>query len=75
MHYRVHSTKVKATNKWYADPQSRDDVKSHLMRCSDGNFYVVKFQNNPQQTRVLANDCLGTWQRGSAYWFRREPLS
>ena len=30
------------------------------MRCSDGNFYVVKFQNNPQHTRVLANDWVGT---------------
>ena len=38
----------------------RGGAQSHLMRCSDGNFYVVKFQNNPQHTRVLANDWLGT---------------
>ncbi len=30
------------------------------MRCSDGNFYVVKFRNNPQHLRVLANEFLAT---------------
>jgi hypothetical protein len=30
------------------------------MRCSDGNYYVVKFQNNPQHLRVLVNELLGT---------------
>jgi hypothetical protein len=30
------------------------------MRCMDGNFYVVKFQNNPQHKRVLANAWIGT---------------
>jgi len=30
------------------------------MRCSDGHFYVVKFRNNPQHTRVLANELLAT---------------
>ena len=30
------------------------------MRCSDENFYVVKFQNNPQGRRVLANELLAT---------------
>jgi hypothetical protein len=30
------------------------------MRCADSNYYVVKFQNNPQHTRVLVNDWLGT---------------
>ena len=33
---------------------------SHLMLASDGHAYVVKFQNNPQGTRVLAADYLGT---------------
>lgn len=28
------------------------------MRCSDGHFYVVKFRNNPQHERVLANELL-----------------
>jgi L-ribulose-5-phosphate 3-epimerase len=30
------------------------------MRCSDGNYYVVKFQNKPQHTRILVNEMLGT---------------
>lgn len=30
------------------------------MRCSDGNYYVVKFQNNPQHRRILVNELLGT---------------
>ena len=38
----------------------RGGAQSHLMRCSDGSYYVVKFQNNPQGLRVLANELLGT---------------
>lgn len=34
----------------------RGGAQSHLMRCSDGHFYVVKFANNPQHVRVLANE-------------------
>jgi hypothetical protein len=30
------------------------------MRCSDGFYYVVKFQNNPQHPRILVNELLGT---------------
>lgn len=30
------------------------------MRADDGHFYVVKFQNNPQHRRVLANDFFAT---------------
>lgn len=30
------------------------------MRCSDENYYVVKFRNNPQHLRVLANEMLAT---------------
>ncbi|MGC1594359.1 MAG: HipA family kinase, partial [Candidatus Acidiferrales bacterium] len=30
------------------------------MRCSDGSHYGVKFQNNPQGLRILANELLGT---------------
>jgi hypothetical protein len=30
------------------------------MRCSDGYYYVVKFQNNPQHCRILVNELLGT---------------
>ena len=29
-----------------------------LVRCDDGQCYVVKFQNNPQHVRVLANELL-----------------
>jgi hypothetical protein len=38
----------------------RGGAQSHLMRCSDGHYYVVKFQNNPQHSRVLVNELLGT---------------
>jgi hypothetical protein len=37
----------------------RGGSQPHLMRCSDGRFYVVKFQNNPQYTRILVNEYLG----------------
>jgi hypothetical protein len=30
------------------------------MRCDDGYYYVVKFRNNPQNERVLANELLAT---------------
>jgi len=35
-------------------------TQAHLMRCADGGYYVVKFQNNPQHVRILANELLGT---------------
>ena len=38
----------------------RGGAQSHLMRCSDGHYYVVKFQNNPQHLRILVNELLGT---------------
>ena len=38
----------------------RGGAQAHLMRCDDGACYVVKFQNNPQHVRVLANEMLGT---------------
>ena len=31
-----------------------------LVRCEDGASYVVKFRNNPQHARVLANEMLAT---------------
>src|SRR5439155_12199024 len=34
----------------------RGGSQSHLMRASDGNYYITKFQNNPQDVRVLANE-------------------
>jgi hypothetical protein len=38
----------------------RGGCQSHLMRCSDDRYYVVKFPNNPQGRRVLANELLCT---------------
>lgn len=38
----------------------RGGAQGHLMRADDGHFYVVKFQNNPQHQRVLANDFFAT---------------
>jgi hypothetical protein len=38
----------------------RGGAQSHLMRCDDGAYYVVKFQNNPQHLRILANEMLVT---------------
>jgi len=36
----------------------RGGAQSHLMYADDGHYYVVKFQNNPQHVRVLANELL-----------------
>jgi hypothetical protein len=38
----------------------RGGAQSHLMLGADANLYVVKFQNNPQHIRVLANELLAT---------------
>jgi hypothetical protein len=44
----------------------RGGAQSHLMRCESNtagdeeSYYVVKFQNNPQGARILANELLGT---------------
>jgi hypothetical protein len=38
----------------------RGGSQSHLMRASDGKYYVTKFQNNPQGTRILANEFIAT---------------
>jgi hypothetical protein len=35
-------------------------AQGHLMLGADGNAYVVKFQNNPQHLRVLANEFLAS---------------
>ena len=34
--------------------------QAKLVRCSDGKYYVVKFQNNPQGAKTLANELLAT---------------
>ena len=36
----------------------RGGAQGHLMLGADGHVYVVKFQNNPQHVRVLANEFL-----------------
>lgn len=38
----------------------RGGAQSHLMRCADDSYYVVKFRNNPQGGKILANELLGT---------------
>ncbi len=38
----------------------RGGAQGHLMLCSDRHYYVVKFRNNPQHMRVLANELLAT---------------
>ena len=38
----------------------RGGAQAHLLRCDDRGYYIVKFQNNPQHLRILANEMLGT---------------
>jgi hypothetical protein len=38
----------------------RGGSQPHLLRASDNHFYVTKFRNNPQHTRILANEYLAT---------------
>lgn len=38
----------------------RGGAQAHLMRCDDGGYYIVKFKNNPQHLRILANEMLAT---------------
>jgi len=38
----------------------RGGAQSQLMLGADGNLWVVKFQNNPQHQRVLANELIAT---------------
>lgn len=36
----------------------RGGAQAHLLEADDGNFYIVKFQNNPQHRRVLVNELI-----------------
>lgn len=36
----------------------RGGAQAHLLEADDGNWYVVKFRNNPQHHRVLVNELL-----------------
>ena len=38
----------------------RGGAQGHLILGADGHAYVVKFKNNPQHTRVLANELLAS---------------
>jgi hypothetical protein len=38
----------------------RGGSQPHLLRASDNHFYVTKFRNNPQHTRILTNEYLAT---------------
>ncbi len=38
----------------------RGGSQPHLMQVSDGSYYVVKLQGNPQGTKVLANELLAS---------------
>src|SRR6185312_14656014 len=38
----------------------RGGAQAHLLRASDKNLYVTKFQNNPQSVNILACEYLGT---------------
>lgn len=38
----------------------RGGSQSHLMRCDNEEYYIVKFMNNPQHRRILANEMLAT---------------
>jgi hypothetical protein len=38
----------------------RGGAQSHLLEADDGNFYVVKFQNNPQHRRILVNELVSS---------------
>ena len=44
----------------------RGGAQGQLMLGSDGRLYVVKFRNNPQHERVLANEMLATRLAASA---------
>ena len=36
----------------------RGGAQAQMLRCDDGGYYIVKFQNNPQGLRILANELL-----------------
>ena len=44
----------------------RGGAQSQLMLGADGKLWVVKFQNNPQHLRVLANELIATRLAGAA---------
>src|SRR5579864_7880656 len=64
-------SRPKQTNSLRDEPQTIPTVRSvefirrmrgasqpHLLRGQDGEYYIVKFKNNPQHVRVLTNEML-----------------
>jgi hypothetical protein len=43
----------------YVSPM-RGASRPHLLRCDDGEYYIVKLRNNPQHIRILANEMLAS---------------
>ncbi len=50
----------------------RGGSQAHLLRASDGAYFVTKFLNNPQSPRILANEMfatqLGLWLPQFGYY-------
>ena len=38
----------------------RGGAQAHLLEADDGHWYVVKFRNNPQHSRILVNELLSS---------------
>ena len=38
----------------------RGGAQAHLLEADDGNFYIVKFQNNLQHRRILVNEAIAS---------------
>ncbi len=38
----------------------RGGAQAHLLECDNGQFYVVKFRNNPQHRRILMNEWISS---------------
>src|SRR4051812_39091926 len=38
----------------------RGGAQAHLLEADDGNWYVVKFSNNPQHRRILVNELIAS---------------
>jgi hypothetical protein len=53
----IHTPMVKAVRHIR---RMRGGTQAHLLQCSDSHSYVVKFRNNPQHLRVLANEMLAS---------------
>ena len=51
----------------------RGGAQSQLMLGADGKLWVVKFRNNPQHVRVLANELIATRLGGRADEHRVQP--